>query len=249
MYYTDALVDRPASHCLGVATSKSIMGPYVPQQTPWACPDPTKKGGAIDPDGFFDVSTGKRYVTYKIDGNSIGHGGSCNNAIAPIMPTPIILQEVGPDGISMIGGPIQILDRDDYDGPLIEAPSLYRSDEGIYFLFFSSNCFTTPLYDTSYATSTNINGPYIKSGRPLLISGDGPELVGPGGLDIITNGNMVLFHGHMTVKNDPVMAQRVQTKAADLGKPVKDVKGPFIRGMYSAEATFKGRDVSLVKTS
>ena len=249
MYYTDNLVNRPGSHCLGVATSKTIMGPYVPLETPWACPDPATQGGAIDPDGFFDVSTGKRYVTYKVDGNSIGHGGSCNNAIAPIMPTPIMLQEVGPDGFSMIGGPIQILDRDDFDGPLIEAPALARSEEGIYFLFFSSNCFTTPLYDTSYATATNINGPYTKAGRPLLISGDGPDLVGPGGLDIITDGGMVLFHGHMTVKNNKVMAQRVQSKAAELSKPLKDVKAPFIRGMYSGEATFSGRTVSLVRTS
>ena len=249
MYYTDSLRDQPRSHCLGVATSKNIVGPYTPQQSPWACPDPTTQGGAIDPDGFLDVSTGKRYVTYKVDGNSIGHGGSCNNAIAPIMPTPIMLQEVSHDGISMIGGPVQILDRDDSDGPLIEAPTLARSEEGIYFLFFSSNCFTTPLYDTSYATATNIYGPYTKSGRPLLITGDGPDLRGPGGLDIVTDGNMVLFHGHMTAENDAVMAKTLDTKAAQLGKPVKDVRTPLVRGMYSGVATFSGTSVSLQKTS
>lgn len=249
MYYTDALASSPRSHCLGVATSNSIMGPYTPQPTPWACPDPTTLGGAIDPDGFFDISTGKRYVTYKVDGNSIGHGGSCKNAVAPIMPTPIMLQEVGPDGISMIGEPVQILDRDDSDGPLIEAPSLHRSDEGIYFLFFSSNCFTTPLYDTSYATATNINGPYTKAGRPLLITGDGPDLVGPGGMDIITDGRMVLFHGHLTVQNDPSIAAQAQSKAAQLNKPLKDIDMPLVRGMYSAIATFSGHQVSLVRTS
>ena len=163
------------------------------------------------------------------------------------MPTPILLQEVGPDGISLIGGPVQVLDRDDLDGPLIEAPTLARSEEGIYFLFFSSNCFTTPMYDTSFATATNIYGPYTKSGRPLLISGDGPDLVGPGGLDIVTDGQMVLFHGHMTVTNDPATAKLVQSKAAELGKPEKEIKTPLVRGMYSAMATFKGRDVSLVK--
>lgn len=248
MYYTDALVRRPASHCLGVATSQTIMGPYTPLEQPWACPDPNTIGGAIDPDGFFDVSTGKRYVTYKVDGNSIGHGGSCNNAIAPQVPTPIMLQEVGPDGITNIGGPIQILDRDDSDGPLIEAPALHRSEEGIYFLFFSSNCFTTPLYDTSYATATNIAGPYTKTSRPLLITGDGPELVGPGGLDVVHGGQMVLFHGTMTAANNEAMAQDLQNKAAQQGKPVKEVKVPFVRGMYSAMATFSGTDVTLVKT-
>jgi hypothetical protein len=248
MYYTDALAGRPGSHCVGAATSKTIMGPYTPLEYPWACPDPATMGGAIDPDGFYDVSTGKRYVTYKVDGNSIGHGGSCNNAVAPIVPTPILLQEVGPDGITNIGGPIPILDRDDSDGPLIEAPSLHRSDEGIYFLFFSSNCFTTPLYDTSYATATNIAGPYTKTNRPLLITGDGPDLVGPGGLDIIHGGTSVLFHGHLTETNSARIASEVQAKAAELGKPVKEVKAPFIRGMYHAVATFEGTSATLVKT-
>ena len=114
-----------------------------------------------------------------------------------------MLQEVGADGVTKVGAAVQILDRDDSDGPLIEAPSLHRSNEGIYFLFFSSNCFTTPRYDTSYATATSVNGPYTKAGRPLLITGDGPDLVGPGGLDIITDGSMVVFHGHMTVKQLP----------------------------------------------
>lgn len=249
MYYTDSLVGREQSHCLGIATSQTIMGPYTPQPDPWACPDPEKEGGAIDPDGFHDVSTGRWYVTYKIDGNSIGHGGSCNNANDPIMATPIMLQEVGPDGISKIGEPTPILDRDQMDGPLIEAPALHRSDGGIYFLFYSGNCFTTPLYDTAYATATDIRGPYVKAARPLLISGDGPDLVGPGGLDIITNGQMVVFHGHMTPNNDATMARTVRSKAVELGKPVRDVEVPFVRGMYSAVVTFNGHEVSLRATS
>lgn len=32
------------------------------------------QGGAIDPAGFVE-SDGSHYVVYKIDGNSIGHGG------------------------------------------------------------------------------------------------------------------------------------------------------------------------------
>ena len=230
MYYTDALASRPQSHCVGVATSHTIMGPYTPQPNAWACPDPATLGGAIDPDGFFDVSTNKRYVTYKVDGNSIGHGGSCNNAVAPIVPTPILLQEVGPDGTSLIGAPIPILDRDDSDGPLIEAPSLARSDEGIYFLFFSSNCFTTPLYDTSYATATSITGPYTKTSRPLLITGDGPDLVGPGGLDVITDGSAVLFHGHLTVQNDAVFAGEGAEDSGGVGEAGEGCGGAVCAG-------------------
>ncbi|RMZ83538.1 hypothetical protein DV738_g1085, partial [Chaetothyriales sp. CBS 135597] len=220
LYYTDEPIWSPAHHCLGVATSSNVTGPYVPSDQPLACPDVDAVGGAIDPDGFLDTWTNRRYVVYKIDGNSIGHGGSCNNDVAPLVPTPIMLQEVAADGVSKIGEPIQILDRSELDGPLVEAPTLYRSDEGIYFLFFSSNCFTTPLYDVSYATALNITGPYSRAGRPLLISGDGPNLVGPGGLDILENGKVVVFHGHLTVQNSP---------DSKLGKPIKKIRSPLTR--------------------
>ncbi|RMZ89210.1 hypothetical protein DV736_g3563, partial [Chaetothyriales sp. CBS 134916] len=245
LYYTDEPSWSPAHHCLGVATSDKVTGPYVPSDQPLACPDVESLGGAIDPDGFLDTSTNRRYVVYKIDGNSIGRGGSCNNDVPPLIPTPIILQEVAGNGVTKIGEPVQILERGEQDGPLIEAPALYRSDEGVYFLFFSSNCFTTPLYDIAYATALNITGPYRRANRPLLISGDGPNLVGPGGLDIIENGNMVVFHAHMTVENSPGFARDARRRSAKLGKPIKDIRMPLVRGMYSAEATFSGRECSL----
>jgi hypothetical protein len=158
-----------------------------------------------------------------------------------------MLQEVADDGVTKIGFPVAILDRDEADGPLIENPSLAVSDQGVYFLFYSSNCFTTPLYGTSYATARCIEGPYEKASRPLLITGDGPNLVGPGGLDIIADGQTVVFHGHMTVENDPVMAEWVKAEANKLKKPFKNIAVPFVRGMYTAVATFDGREVSLMK--
>jgi beta-xylosidase len=106
----------------------------------------SSQGGAIDPSGFQDAD-GTRYVVYKIDGNNIGHGGSCNNGVAPIVPTPIMLQQVESDGITLVGGAQEILTNGEYDGPLVEAPSLSRisdpSSAGgqLYILFFSSNCF------------------------------------------------------------------------------------------------------------
>lgn len=155
-----------------------------------------------------------------------------------------MLQEVGPDGISHIGDPVAILDRDVYDGPLIEAPTLHRSDEGVYFLFFSSNCFTTPKYDVSYATASDIHGPYTRCNRPLLVTSDA-DLVGPGGLDILIGGDLVVFHGHMTINNDPAQLKKAQAISASTGKPVKDVNLPLIRGMWSGTATFSGTSISL----
>lgn len=250
LYYTDSLANDPEKHCIGAAISNNITGPYVPHSRPLICPH----GGAIDPAGFFDRSTGKRYIVYKIDGNSLGHGGSCGNDVLPIVSTPLMLQEVdSSDGITLIGLPVKILDRDALDGPLIEAPAMYLSAEGIYFLFFSSNCFTTPLYHTAYATATNIKGPYQRASRPLLSTGDGTlGLVGPGGLDILhriyetslkenfeeeEDGHMVVFHGQMTHHNMPTHkgGQRL----------IRDLHRPFVRGMYSATVYFQGRLATL----
>lgn len=107
-----------------------------------------------------------------------------------------MLQQVSADnGIDLIGEARQILDRGEYDGPLIEAPSLLRTDGGVYVLFFSSNCYNGPQYDTSYATSTSVGGPYTKSAAPLLVTGaDENQLQSPGGLDVGPEGVNVVFH-------------------------------------------------------
>lgn len=154
---------------------------------------PNSQGGAIDPAGFIDTD-GTIYVVYKIDGNSIGHGGNCNNGNAPLVPTPIMMQPMEADGVTPRGSPTQILDRGDADGPLVEAPSLVRSREGVYVLFFSSNCFDGPYYDTSYATASSVMGPYTKSARPLLVPGSGNNLYSPGGTDVLADGSKIVFH-------------------------------------------------------
>ena len=93
------------------------------------------------------------------------------------------------DGYTMIGKPIEILDRGKADGPLIEAPNLVYEDNR-YLLFFSSNCYSTPLYDISYATADSIKGPYTKSAAPLLVTGNF-SLTSPGGASSDGKGHMV----------------------------------------------------------
>lgn len=263
LYYTDSLKSRPSTHCIGAAVSQQITGPYRPQSQPLICP----RGGAIDPAGFYDRTSGKRYMLYKVDGNNLGNGGLCKNDVLPIKSTPIMLQEVDPnDGITIIGDPVQLLDRSMDDGPLIEAPAMYLSKEGIYFLFFSASCFTTPNYHTSYATSLDISGPYSRAARPLLISGDGLNIEGPGGMDIIhhsyavdqaeifpggsndrehkSDSRLILFHGRLYPYNDPKMKKLVSGRDS-AQRPIHDLHLPFVRGMYSGVATFRGRSVSL----
>ncbi|KAI4137119.1 MAG: hypothetical protein L6R39_007468, partial [Caloplaca ligustica] len=194
LYYSGTSKKDTSKHCIGAATSTSIDGPYVSSSDePLACP--LKDGGAIDPAAFIDPSTGLLYVAYKVDGNALGGGGPCGNADGS-HSTPIKLQQVSArDGTTPVGDPITLLDRDDADGPLIEAPSLARSADGIYLLFFSSNCYNTDLYDVSYATASAIGGPYTKSKKPLLRSGDGGGVLkSPGGLDVAGDAMRFVFH-------------------------------------------------------
>jgi beta-xylosidase len=190
LYFAGALKGTNGqTHCAGTALSSSVVGPYSPSNQVFACPG--NNGGAIDPDGFSDVD-GTHYVTYKVDGNARGSGGSCNNGNYPQHSTPLMLQKVARDAITPLGLPIQILDRDDNDGPLIEAPSMARVGNK-YFLFFSSNCYSSPLYDTSFAVSDSITGPYTKRG-PMFLSGDLGGLIGPGGADIAPDGAFLALH-------------------------------------------------------
>jgi Glycosyl hydrolases family 43 len=220
MYYAASSKTNPGAHCVGTASSRSAVGPYEAADEALVCS--FAQGGAIDPNCYQDPSTKLRYVLYKIDGNNNGNGGECKNGVEPIVPTPIKLQQVSSDGVSPIGEPVTILDRDDSDGPLVEAPSLYRSSEGVYFLFFSSGCYSEPSYSVKYATATDITGPYTKAPAPLLKSGDGPNLNGPGGAHISADGRLLVFHA---ITNFP-------------GQPLN-------RAMFTANPTFSGTTVTL----
>lgn len=194
MYYTAALKSNTSIHCLGVATSDNIEGPYQVDDEPWQCD--ASQGGTIDSSGFAD-DDGSRYVVYKIDGNSMGNGGSCDNTVAPIKSTPIMLQKVAADGTTKIGTAMQILDRTDADGPLVEAPNIIRSSDGSYVLFYSSHCFTSTQYNVLYATATAVTGPYTRASGPFLET-NMFNLTSPGGgtSTVGEDNNVMLFHAN-----------------------------------------------------
>ncbi|KAL2867555.1 glycoside hydrolase family 43 protein [Aspergillus lucknowensis] len=189
LYYSATSSDDNSKHCIGAAVSPSIEGPYTPEANALACP--LAEGGAIDAAGFRDTD-GTHYVVYKVDGNSLNGDGTLH-------PTPILLQQLDVDAVTPVGGPVQLIDREDADGPLVEAPSLIVVD-GTYYLSFSSNMYDSLLYDVSYATASSVAGPYTKVGAPdapLLVSGDGSNvgpLGGPGGADLLDDGTKIAFH-------------------------------------------------------
>lgn len=198
LYYsaTTNTAGNGAFHCIGAARSSKIEGPYDSvSDTPLVCP--TDQGGAIDASAFRDQD-GKRYLLYKIDGNAIGHGGDCNNGNDPQVPTPIYMQEVDKDdGVTFIGSPEFMLDRDERDGPLIEGPALVRQSNGDYVLFFASQCYTSEHYSESYAVSTDgIKGEYTKARFPLLVTGTPANVWGPGHADVDWDTQHMAFHGY-----------------------------------------------------
>lgn len=180
---------NPARHCVGVATAKTILGPYEPQPKAFECD--LEAGSAIDPSTV--LVDGRLYMTYKVDGNSVGSGGQCNNGNEPRKRTPIMLQELNATtGIDKIGPAVEILDRAGNE-PLVEAPAIYRPTDGTYVLFFSSGCYTDPSYNVLYATAKNIAGPYTRASKALLVTGD-HGLVAPGEATPNQDGSVLIFH-------------------------------------------------------
>lgn len=226
MYYAATWpeqVDNKTMHCIGAATSNNVIGPYNPTETPLACP--LDQGGAIDPAGFQDPKTGNLYVTYKVDGNSLDTGpGPCGgpDTEGDYHPTPIMLQQVSKeDGITLIGSPVQILDRDQHDGPLVEAPNLfYNETSELYFLTFSSNCYSTDLYDVGSAYSTCLDAEFVKSSYALMTTWTRP-VVAPGGASTTPDGRNMLYHGTVG----------------------RDANGEPIRYLFAAETRVTGLDM------
>ena len=200
LYYSAAVPDSATTgqHCIGAATASTPTGPYTPFSTPLLCS--LNAGGAIDPNGFFDPVSKNQYIVYKADGNSLGHGGACANSVDPIIPTPIILQQVSAiDGTTLIGSGTTIEQNIASDGADIEAPALvYDSKSAQYVLFFNSGCFTQTSYDILYATSSSLLGPYTRGSGPFLVTGATAANVQlPGGFDILPDGSKAVFHGDL----------------------------------------------------
>ncbi|KAI0204812.1 glycoside hydrolase family 43 protein [Astrocystis sublimbata] len=217
MYYTAH--KNGGSHCIGAATSGSALGPFTPQGQPLICND--AGGGVIDAAGYDDGVD--RWITWKVDGNSLGGATTCQGGSPSggYTPTPIMIQRMARDALTLLDGPSQILDNEGAsNNGVVEAPALYKIGDGNYILFYSAHCYSSDDYDIEYAFSSTINGPYTNRGI-LLRSVDNKGIWGPGGLDIDPNGKNVVFHGRLNA-ND----------------------GGGAREMYSATLTINGRDVS-----
>lgn len=75
----------------------------------------------------------------------------------------------------------------DWEGPLVEAPTLWKRD-GRYYLYYSGHGYKGDRYAVGYATADDPRGPYVKPpGGPLLATRRSAEgaVLGPGDQDIV----------------------------------------------------------------
>jgi hypothetical protein len=109
-------------------------------------------------------------------GAVLGEAGAAD--LLDAMRTPIFAQQMAPDGASLIGDRVQVLENDQpWEGHLIEGPWVTRQ-AGRYWMFYAGNDFTNPAYGIGVAVADDLLGPYVKQPEPLL--GSTGEWLAPG---------------------------------------------------------------------
>ncbi|RMD41500.1 hypothetical protein DV735_g3617, partial [Chaetothyriales sp. CBS 134920] len=238
----------------GAARSKHIVGPYIPAEEPLVCD--LEQGGNIDPNLFHDPVNDWYFLVYKVDGNSIGHGGLCGNTAKPIMPTPIYAQRMSAaDLVTPLGEPVFLINNIEdggfgHDGPNTERPSItYRN--GTYYLLYNAQCYTTLDYRIDYVscvtgvdTRTGLGGcnwvelkakQQSEKERTLLRTGDqvsGAVLHAPGSIDISDDSVRVVFHAD----TDRAWFDHGRGRGAP---------GQRVRAMYAAYVDYEGEEGDL----
>lgn len=157
---------------IGCATAPAAEGPFTDCGGPLV-EDPL---GVIDAT-FFEDTDGKRYLYYKIDGNSVGQH------------TPIYVRELAASGTSFAPGSsrVEVLNNDPatWEGGVVEAPWVVKHGSD-YVMFYSGNVYDDR-YRTGVARAKSPKGPFTKKGAPVL--GNNAQWVGPG------HGSVVSVHG------------------------------------------------------
>ncbi|MEV5413000.1 glycoside hydrolase family 43 protein [Thermopolyspora sp. NPDC052614] len=179
LMYFSAPSPAAGRRCIGAAVASGPLGPFRPLGNgPVTC-NPSE-GGAIDPSSLVDAH-GKRYLLYKNDGNAVQK------------PAILWLQQVGADGVTLVGARKELLRNGPGEDGVVEAPVLVKRPTG-YVLFYSAGNYGTDRYHTRYATSPSLTGPYTKADKPLMTTeGLGGAVHGPGGADVLDD--RIFFHG------------------------------------------------------
>ncbi|KAI1472811.1 glycoside hydrolase family 43 protein [Daldinia caldariorum] len=181
------------SRCVGTAIADRPYGPFKVTAQPLLCDD--AGGGIIDPVQFDDGHN--RWVLWKVDGNSLGGQTTCTGRphTPGYKPTPIRIQRVTRDGLTLQGNAKTILDNAGAaDDGVVEGPAMWKRRPGSYVLFFSTHCYSSDSYDIQYAWATKPDGTF-QHRRTLARSGLKQPMYGPGHMDIASDGKTIAFHG------------------------------------------------------
>jgi arabinan endo-1,5-alpha-L-arabinosidase len=182
LYYTAR--DRESQIlCIGVAVSDNIAGPYVDIGLPLI---KNMSVGSIDATVYHhDENT--HFLIWKDDGNDPRWK----------LPTWIWMQQLSPDGLSVIGRKYPLIRNTlSWEGDLVEGPwMIYHNST--YFLFYSANNYCNDQYTLGVARSKSLIGPYTKREQPLVHSNS--EWIGPGHCSVVpkkTNKNefVLVYH-------------------------------------------------------
>lgn len=180
LYYSLAFVES-GRRCISRAVSEAPDGPYVDDSAePLICQ--TDLGGAIDPYPFVDED-GTPYLLWKNDGNCCG------------LPVKIWIQQLSEDGLSLLGAPVELIERDQaWERPLVENPAMWHQD-GNYYLFYSGNWWESHEYAVGYAVCETVTGPCVKPKQEPIFTFT-PEVMGPGGQVLFTDTEGNLWMGY-----------------------------------------------------
>ena len=174
MHYT-ARDDASGLQCLTTAVAEAPGGPYVDDsRAPLVCQQ--DQGGSIDSHPFQDVD-GRRWLFWKNDGNARG------------VDSRIWVQELGADGRSLLGDPVDTGLRQSapWHGALVEAPTVLRTEAG-YLMLYSANNYDTADYAMGWASAEQVTGPYTDRSPEPWVTGRGAA-AGPGGQSVVTAAN------------------------------------------------------------
>ena len=187
-YYTARHTNGVLS--IGAATATSALGPFTDLGRPLVT---DTSMGMIDAT-FFTDTAGKPYLVWKADGNAVGQ------------KTPIYIQQLSSDGLSLVGSRSQLITNDrSWEGGLVEAPWVVQRD-GYYYLFYSANAYYDGRYAIGVARATSPTGPYTKASAPILKTVTGWE--GPGHGSVVTTpsgGSAMVYHAWNTAHSARVM--------------------------------------------
>jgi beta-xylosidase len=149
--------------CLGAARAERIEGPWHDLGQP-LLRDATV--GMIDAHRYDDG--GQAWLLWKADGN----------AFKPARPTPLFVQRLDADGITLVGERREIMHNDlPWEGDVVEGPWIVKRPDALY-LFYAANKFNSEKYATGVARAATIDGEFVKKPEPILTSSS--RGVGPG---------------------------------------------------------------------